>query len=90
VIYEYIMEGESETEKRIREYWASAYKNKNKNSKSSIYSIGSLDIAKNDNDNELPFEPTAVLTSNPNPKERKFRLRDLINLDLSRLIMPII
>jgi hypothetical protein len=46
------MEGESETEKKIREYWASAYKNKNKDS---IYNISSLDFAKNDDD-ELPFE----------------------------------
>jgi hypothetical protein len=38
------MEGESETEKKIREYWASAYKNKNKNNKFSIYEIGSADL----------------------------------------------
>jgi hypothetical protein len=37
------MESETETEKRVREYWASAYKNKNKDS---IYNISSLDFAK--------------------------------------------
>ena len=53
------METETETEKRVREYWASAYKNKNKDS---IYNISSLDFAKIDDD-ELPFEPTAVLAT---------------------------
>ena len=52
------METETETEKRVREYWASAYKNKNKDS---IYNISSLDFAKIDD--ELPFEPTAVLAT---------------------------
>ena len=61
------METETETEKRIIEYWKKAYdeknKNKNGNSRSSIYSISSLDFTTNDN--ELPFEPTAVLAKAP-------------------------
>jgi hypothetical protein len=75
---------ETEQERKVREYWASAYKGRN----NPIYSISSLDLTLN-NDNsssnsnsKLQYEPTAVLTSNP--KQRKFRLSDIVNLDFSR------
>jgi hypothetical protein len=72
---------ETETEKRVREYWAKAYYVDAKNKNASIYNIRPLDFTRN-NDYELPYEPTAVLNP-PNPKERKFRLSDIVNLDFS-------
>jgi hypothetical protein len=66
---------ETEQERKVREYWARAYDVLIKNKDK-------------DSNKSLPYEPTAVLTSNP--KERKFRLRDIINLDFSRRIRPII
>jgi hypothetical protein len=36
----------------------------------------------NNKDKNLPYEPTAVLT-NP-PKDKRIRLRDIVNLDFSR------
>ena len=77
------MESETETEKRVREYWAKAYNTKNKNA--AIYDIGSLDFTKNndayDYDKHLPYEPTAIIS---NPKDKRISLRDLVNLDFSR------
>jgi hypothetical protein len=35
---------------------------------------------KDSNNRSLPYEPTAVLTSNPNPKDKRIRLRDIVNL----------
>jgi len=52
------------------EYWASAYKNKN--SKSSIYNIGSMDFK--DKNNELQFEPTAVLAKAPSTNQPRKNL----------------
>jgi len=61
----------------------SAYKGKNNNS---IYDLGSLDLTvnnDNDNDNRLPYEPTAVLTSQRNTSSRKpFSIYDILGLDL--------
>jgi hypothetical protein len=74
------MEGESETEKRVREYWAKAYNADAKNKNASIYNIGSLDFTRN-NDDELPYEPTAVLNP-PNPKDKRIRFSDIVNLTL--------
>jgi hypothetical protein len=37
-------ESETEHDRKVRECWASAYKNKNKNNKFSIYEIGSADL----------------------------------------------
>jgi hypothetical protein len=65
---------ETEHERKVVEYWA-------KTRRFSIYDIGSN--FKNTDDLTLPYEPTAVLTS-PNPKQRKFRLSDIVNLDFSR------
>ncbi|MGB7953941.1 MAG: hypothetical protein WCF23_08160 [Candidatus Nitrosopolaris sp.] len=74
---------ESETEKRVREYWAKAYDAdaKNKNGNRSIYHISSLDFTKNNNDDELPFKPTAIIS---NPKDKRISLRDIVSLDFSR------
>jgi hypothetical protein len=77
---------ESETEKRVREYWAKAYDAdaKNKNGNRSIYNIGSLDFAKNnDNDNQLPYEPTAVLSKTPSNQARKRSIYDISSLDFT-------
>jgi hypothetical protein len=70
------MESETETEKRISEYWARAYnnKNKNKNNKFSICEIGSADF-KNGDDNQLPYEPTAVLAKAPPPTKKRFSIK---------------
>jgi hypothetical protein len=46
------------------------------------YWARAYDTINNNKDSKLQYEPTAVLTSNP--KERKFRLRDIVNLDFSR------
>jgi hypothetical protein len=64
-------ETETEHERKVREYWARAYDDL----------IKSKD--KDSSSNNKSHEPTAVLTS-PNPKQRKFRLNDIVNLDFSR------
>ena len=48
-------QGESETEheRKVRKFWAKKF---------SIYDIGSTNF-KDDNDDRLPYEPTAVLVS---------------------------
>jgi hypothetical protein len=76
-------QSETEQERKVREYWASAYKNKN--SKSSIYHIGSLDFAK-DNEDELPYKPTAVLSKappNPNQPLTKRSIYNITSLDFT-------
>ena len=57
------MEKESESEKapRVIEYWKKAYDEKNKNKNANKSSIYDLDFTKNNDD--LPFEPTAVLAN---------------------------
>lgn len=52
---------------------------------SPVYDIGSLDFTKNDS-NRLSYEPTAVLAnnSNSNPKDKRIRLKDMLDLDFSR------
>lgn len=68
-----MIETENAHERKVREYWATAYddliKNKDK-----------------DSNKILPYGPTAVLTSNPNSKDKriKFRSNDIVNLDFSR------
>lgn len=80
------MESESERTLRIIEFWKKAYdatnKNKNNNARRfSIYDIGSIDF-KNDNDNDrLPYEPTAVFIKSASKSIKKvFDLR----LDLNQ------
>ena len=65
-------ETETEHERNVREYWTRAYDTiiKNKDNDSSNKS--------------LPYEPTAALISNPNPKDKRIRLSDIVNLDFSR------
>ena len=81
-------EGESETEKTLRiiEYWKKAYEEKNKNkngNRFSIYDIGSTDF-KNDNDDRLPYEPTAVLAkAATNQPTRKFSIYEISSLDFT-------
>jgi hypothetical protein len=68
------MESETETEKRIGEYWAKAYDANAKNKNANRFSIYDLDFTKNDDDG-LPFEPTAVLAKAPptnQPRKRSF------------------
>jgi hypothetical protein len=73
---------ETEHERKVREYWANAYKGKIKNS---IYDLGSLDLTNNDGDNsnntKLPYEPTAVLTSQRNAR-KPITLRELLDIDI--------
>jgi hypothetical protein len=77
------MTEETEQERKVREYWARVYK-------TSIYDISSLDLtlnndnssSSNNSNSKLPYEPTAVLS--PPPKQRKFRLSDIVNLDFTR------
>jgi hypothetical protein len=83
------MEGESEKTLKIIEFWKKAYDatNKNKNDNSfSIYDIGSIDF-KNDNDknNQLPFEPNAVLSKAPptNQPRKRFSIYNLSSLDFT-------
>lgn len=65
-------ESESEKTLRIIEFWKKAYdaKNQNKNNNDNKFSIYDLDFTKNDDD-ELPFEPTAVLAKPPPNQPRK-------------------
>jgi hypothetical protein len=75
---------ETEQERKVREYWANAYKG----SKNPIYDIGSLDLTNNDNGNsnstsKLPYEPTAVLTHRANNK-KQMKLSDILDIDLTR------
>ena len=70
-------QSESEHERKVREFWA----------KNSIYSsISSIDL-KNDNDNRLPYEPTAVLAVENAPPTiqptRKFSIYDISSLNLT-------
>ena len=68
-------ERETEHDRKVREFWA----------KNSIYSsISSIDF-KNDNDNRLPYEPTAVLAKAPptNQPTRKFSIYDIGSLDFT-------
>jgi len=80
-------ETETEHDRKVREYWANVYKT-SASGKNPIYDIGSLDLTLNDDsdsnsNSKLPYEPTAVLNS-PNPKDKRIRLRDMVNLDFSR------
>jgi hypothetical protein len=70
------METETHSEKRVREYWAKAYDANAKNKNASIYNIGSLDFTKN-NDDRLPYKPTAVLSKTPSNQRRKFSIYDM-------------
>ena len=53
---------ETEHERKVREYWARAY--------------DTIINNKDSNNRSLPYEPTAVLTSNPNPKDKRIRLEN--------------
>lgn len=76
---------ESETEKKVREYWAKAYDAdaKNKNGNRSIYHISSLDFAKNNDNKHLPHEPTAVLSKAPSNQTRKRSIYSISSLDFT-------
>jgi hypothetical protein len=79
------MEDESEKTLKIIEFWKKAYDatNKNKNDNCfSIYDIGSMDFK--DKNNELPFEPTAVLAKAPPTNQpRKRSIYDISSLDFT-------
>jgi|GraSoiStandDraft_41_1057321.scaffolds.fasta_scaffold2464034_1 hypothetical protein len=79
------METETHSEKRVREYWAKAYDANAKNKNASIYNIGSLDFTKNndDNDNQLPYEPSAVLAKAPSNQPRKRSIYNISSLDFT-------
>lgn len=78
------MESEIETEKRIREYWAKAHDANAKNKNASIYNLSSLDFTKN-NDDELPFERTAVLAKAPpnQPPRKRSSIYNVSSLDFT-------
>ena len=54
-------ETETEHERKVREFWAKKF---------SIYDMGSTDF-KDDNDNRLPYEPTAVLDCRKGTSNKK-------------------
>ena len=66
-------ETETEHERKVREFWAKKF---------SIYDMGSTDF-KDDNDNRLPYEPTAVLAVEKAPPTRKFSIYDISSLNLT-------
>ena len=68
----YNMSNASEHERKVREFWA----------KNSIYSIISSIDLKNDNDNQLPYEPTAVLAKAP-ANQRKTSIYEISSLDFT-------
>ena len=67
--------GETETEpdRKVREFWAKKF---------SIYDIGSIDF-KNDKNNELTYDPTAVLSKTPSNQTRKRSIYDISSLDFT-------
>ncbi|MGB7955140.1 MAG: hypothetical protein WCF23_14275 [Candidatus Nitrosopolaris sp.] len=66
-------QSESDKTLRIIEYWKKAYDatNKNKNNNDNKFSIYDLDFKNEDNDNQIPYEPTAVLAKAPPNQPRK-------------------
>jgi hypothetical protein len=80
-------ESESEKTLRVIEYWKKAYdatnKNKNKNNNTNRFSIYDLDFTKNDDD-RLPFEPTAVLAkAPPNQPRKRSSIYNISSLDFT-------
>jgi hypothetical protein len=77
------MEDESEKTLRIIEYWKKAYDEKNKNKNANRFSIYDLDFTKNDDD-RLPFEPTAVLAkAPPNQPRKRSSIYNISSLDFT-------
>jgi hypothetical protein len=78
-------ESESEKTLRVIEYWKKAYDatNKNKNNNTNRFSIYDLDFTKNDDD-RLPFEPTAVLAkAPPNQPRKRSSIYNISSLDFT-------
>jgi hypothetical protein len=78
-------ESESEKTLRVIEYWKKAYyaTNKNKNNNTNRFSIYDLDFTKNDDD-RLPFEPTAVLAkAPPNQPRKRSSIYNISSLDFT-------
>lgn len=67
---------ESEHDRKVTEYWK----------KFSIYDVGSIDFTKIDNENRLPYEPTAVLSKAPPNQPRKRSSIDFCRLDFTTLL----
>jgi hypothetical protein len=80
-------QSESDKTLRIIDYWKKAYdeKNKNKNNNDNKFSIYDLDFKNDDKDNQLPYEPTAVLAKAPSiqPTRKRFSIYNIGSLDFT-------